>query len=82
MPKQATDDIEAPEFVAEVMALGKTHAERARKLGVHENTIIHMLRTKRIPKCLSRYMPFPQCFAALHRDSLAYLAQQKNNSAP
>lgn len=71
----ATSD--APQFIAEVMALGSTHAERAAKLGVHLNTISVMARTGRIPKCVARYLPYPNVIAALHRDALAIQARDK-----
>jgi hypothetical protein len=70
---------EAPQFIAEVMALGDTHAERAERLGVHLNTISAMARSGRIPKCVARYLPYPNILAALHRDSLAYIAEQRKN---
>lgn len=70
---------DAPQFIAEVMALGTTHAERAEKLGVHLNTVSMMARTGRIPKCVARYLPYPNVVAALHRDALAILAREKSS---
>lgn len=72
---------DAPQFIAEVMALGETHAERATKLGVHLNTISTMARSGRIPKCVARYLPYPNIIAALHRDALALEAKKKNGTA-
>lgn len=72
---------EAPEFIAEVMALGSTNVERAQAIGAHVNTISTMKTSGRIPKCLSRYLPYPNVIAALHRDALALQAKKKNGTA-
>lgn len=70
---------EAPQFIDEIMKLGNTHAERAEKTKVHENTIIKMAARRKVPKCVARYLPFPDAIAALHRDSLAYVARHRND---
>lgn len=72
---------EAPQFIKEVMALGANNVQRASALGVHINTIRTMTRTGKIPKCVARYLRYPNIVAALHRDALAYVAHNPADTA-